>query len=275
MMERGNEYKGVVVQNYASQEDAITAIRALQAAGFDANHVSVIAQDKGVARDVAEVTDTEAAEGAMTGAVAGGAAGAIAAIIAGASAIAIPGIGIAIGGPIAAAIAGAAGGGLLGGLLGLGIPESEARVHEENFKRGDVLISVVAGDREQEARNILTDVSVSDSGTAGIYNPGTTSTGNTILDQGTGANWGVTPPIDTVIGEREGEGYTRGDDVNVVTDTTTSPRAVGRGTTNGERLVTDGESNADVEIIDQTSGELGELDARVIRGDRGTGTQSS
>lgn len=153
--EQSGQYDGVVVQTYATEEEATRAIQALQDAGFTSEHISVIARDESVARDVADDTGTEAEEGAATGAVAGGAIGAVAALIAGASAVAIPGIGIAIGGPIAAAIAGAAGGGLLGGLVGMGIPEDEARGYNERLEAGDIIVSVVAGAREADARTIL------------------------------------------------------------------------------------------------------------------------
>lgn len=156
MIERPNTgNQGAVVQSFATEDDAIRAIQELQAAGFTSDHISVIARDKDVARDVATGTGTEAEEGAATGALAGGVLGAVAALIAGASAVAIPGIGIAIGGPIAAAIAGAAGGGLLGGLVGLGIPEDEARGYNERLEAGDIIVTVVAGNREAEARSIL------------------------------------------------------------------------------------------------------------------------
>jgi hypothetical protein len=154
---RGTKYEGVVVQSFRSEDEAVEAIRRLQAAGFSNDQISVIARDKKVARGVADDTgtDTKAEEGAVAGAVTGGALGAIAAVIAGASAVVIPGIGLAIGGPIAAAIAGAAGGGLLGGLVGMGIPEDEASHWNERFEAGDILVSVIAGARAPEARNIL------------------------------------------------------------------------------------------------------------------------
>ena len=156
-MARRNErtYEGVVVKNFRTEDEAVDAIRRLQSAGFTNDQVSVIARDKNVSRHVAEDTGTEAEEGAVTGAVAGGVLGGVAALIAGASAVAIPGVGLAIGGPIAAAIAGAAGGGLVGGLVGMGIPEEEAKVYNERLEQGDIIVSVVAGNREAEAREIL------------------------------------------------------------------------------------------------------------------------
>lgn len=148
-------YEGVVVQSFRTEDDAVDAIRRLQSAGFSNDQVSVIARDENVSRQVADDTGTEAEEGAVTGAVAGGVLGGVAALIAGASAVAIPGVGLAIGGPIAAAIAGAAGGGLIGGLVGMGIPEDDAKVYNERLEAGDIVVSVVAGNREAEAREIL------------------------------------------------------------------------------------------------------------------------
>ena len=148
-------YEGVVVQSFRSEDEAVDAIRRLQSAGFTNDQVSVIARDENVSRQVADDTGTQAEEGAVTGAVAGGVLGGIAALIAGASAVAIPGVGLAIGGPIAAAIAGAAGGGLIGGLIGMGIPEEEAKHYNERLEAGDIVVSVVAGNREAEAREIL------------------------------------------------------------------------------------------------------------------------
>jgi hypothetical protein len=148
-------YEGVVVQSFRTEDEAVDAVRRLQSAGFTNDQVSVIARDKNVSRQVADDTGTHAEEGAATGAVAGGILGGVAALIAGASAVAIPGVGLAIGGPIAAAIAGAAGGGLVGGLVGMGIPEDEAKVYNERLEAGDIVVSVVAGSREAEARDIL------------------------------------------------------------------------------------------------------------------------
>jgi hypothetical protein len=164
----GRTFDGVVVQSFATEGEAVAAIERLQAAGFTADEVSVIAKDRGVAQHVADETGTQAEEGAVTGAVAGGALGALAAVIAGASAVAIPGVGLAIGGPIAAAIAGAAGGGLIGGLVGMGIPEDEAHQYNERFEAGEIIVSVVAGARESEARQILY-------GTGGTYETTTTT----------------------------------------------------------------------------------------------------
>jgi hypothetical protein len=206
MIDQTRSSEGVVVQDFATDDEASNAIRALQARGFSDNQISVLAarlQEVGGPEDI----DTEAQEGAAIGAVGVGALTAVAAAIAGASAIVIPGIGIAIGGWLAAAIMGAVGGGVAGALVGAGIPEDQASAYQEQLDAGRILVAVQAGPRMTEARQILDDASAETFGPDNIYNPGTDSTGNAILDESIGTTMGVTPPIDTLIGEPEGEGY--------------------------------------------------------------------
>ena len=94
-----------------------------------------------------------AAKGASTGAVLGGLLGAAAVGL-------IPGIGpIAAGGILAGIVTGAgtgaAAGGLAGGLVGLGIPKEEAEFYQGEVEQGRVLLTVKAGDRYQEAQNVI------------------------------------------------------------------------------------------------------------------------
>jgi hypothetical protein len=51
--------------------------------------------------------------------------------------------------------AGVATGGILGAMVGLGISEEEARVYEKEFNAGRAIVTVHAGERAQEARDIL------------------------------------------------------------------------------------------------------------------------
>jgi uncharacterized membrane protein len=75
--------------------------------------------------------------------------------------IAVPGIGLVAAGPIIAALAGAgagaAAGTLVGGLVGLGIPEHEAKVLDDQIRRGGILIAVSCNSPAQEklAKDIL------------------------------------------------------------------------------------------------------------------------
>ena len=88
--------------------------------------------------------DTSAtATGAGMGAVVGGGAG----LLAGLGMLAIPGIGpLVAAGWLAATAVGAAGGAVAGGAVGaivdLGIPEEDAALYSESFRRGGVAVSV-------------------------------------------------------------------------------------------------------------------------------------
>lgn len=90
----------------------------------------------------------------------GGGGGGVIGLLAGVGALAIPGIGpIIADGALASTLAGAgigaAAGGLLGALVGMGIPEEDARYFERGFREGGVLVTVQAGARSTEARQVL------------------------------------------------------------------------------------------------------------------------
>ncbi|MDQ2884529.1 MAG: general stress protein [Chloroflexota bacterium] len=85
----------------------------------------------------------------ITGSVIGGTLGAVAAML-------IPGIGpILAGGLLAATFGGAAIGGIAGGFLSMGLPEHRARYYEQQFQAGHIIVTVKAGDRQQQALNTL------------------------------------------------------------------------------------------------------------------------
>jgi uncharacterized protein (TIGR02271 family) len=107
-----------------------------------------------------EGTGTQAAEGAATGAIGGGVLGGVIGLLAGVGALAIPGVGpIIAGGTLASTLAGAgigaAAGGLLGALVGMGVPEEDAKHFDQGFRAGGTLVTVAAGNREEEARTCL------------------------------------------------------------------------------------------------------------------------
>jgi hypothetical protein len=84
-----------------------------------------------------------------TGALVGGVLGAMAAG-------AIPGLGAVLaGGILAGAVEGATAGGLLGALLDLGVPEPQARSYVEVVEVGRAIVIVQAGERVEEADDIL------------------------------------------------------------------------------------------------------------------------
>jgi hypothetical protein len=153
---------GTVVGLFGDQPSAERAIQSLKAAGFSEQQIGVAVRDRTQQEAMTEATGTQAAEGAATGAMSGGVVGGVIGLLAGVGALAIPGIGpIIAGGALASTLAGAgigaAAGGLLGALVGMGIPEEDARHFERGFQEGGVLVTVQAGSRSTEARQILYD----------------------------------------------------------------------------------------------------------------------
>ena len=100
----------------------------------------------------------KAGEGATAGAATGGTIGGL--VGAALASSIIPGVGPVIAGgllvgAISGAVAGLAGGGLFGTLVGWSIPEEEAKGFEKEFHSGRTVVTVHAGDRYQEAVDIM------------------------------------------------------------------------------------------------------------------------
>jgi hypothetical protein len=151
---------GIVVGLFRKTIGAERAIRDLKDAGFTDTQIGVLMRDPDQERRLVEEAGTKAGEAAAAGAVTGGVLGGLVGLLAGVGALVIPGVGpIIAGGALASTLAGAgigaAAGGLLGALIGLGIPEEEARYYERGLQEGGILVSVGAGARAIEARNIL------------------------------------------------------------------------------------------------------------------------
>jgi hypothetical protein len=138
---------------FETREDAERALLKLEAIGVIASQTSVLATEETRGDFVIE-NNTKAEEGATTGAALGGLAGAVLAGLTSAGAIAIPGLNLVVSGYLVAAVAGfgvgAAGGSILGALVGLGFPENEAKIYEEELGHGSYLIAVKPADSEQK-----------------------------------------------------------------------------------------------------------------------------
>ena len=152
--------EGTVVGLFRDHRQAELAIRELKEAGFTENQIGILMQDRDRQQKLADSTDTKVSEAATSGAIGGGVAGGILGLLAGIGALAIPGVGpIIAGGALASTLAGAgigaAAGGLLGALVGMGIPEEDAQYFEQELKAGAILLTVDAGSRTQEVRQIL------------------------------------------------------------------------------------------------------------------------
>jgi hypothetical protein len=145
--------RSTVVGVFSDRTQAEKAINELRRAGFSDNEIGFILRGNPTEQDEDSSTGTGAAAGVVSGGVIGGVLGAAAALL-------IPGFGPAIAGGILAATLGgaaigAAAGGIIGALTGLGIPEEEARYYQGEFEAGRTIVTVKAGNRYQEALDIL------------------------------------------------------------------------------------------------------------------------
>lgn len=138
---------------FPSREEAERAIQQLKSAGFDPHSMGLIMRDQGEANALAHEQGLRSTAGAATGSVIGGGAGTL---LAATGTLVIPGIGPFIaGGILATALAGGAIGWLAGGLVALGIPHERATYYQHLVEEGWVLLTVEAGRRAAEAREIL------------------------------------------------------------------------------------------------------------------------
>src|SRR5215212_995231 len=140
-------------------QDALEAVRRLEAAGVAQSDISIVSNDPAyrtqddttttgttTARtDTDDDTGTGAGTGASLGTLLGGGAG----LLAGLGMLAIPGLGpVVAAGWLASTLvgagAGAATGGLVGSLAGAGIDEEDAHTYAEAVHRGGTLVTVRA-----------------------------------------------------------------------------------------------------------------------------------
>jgi len=132
--------KVTVSRLYRDYPAAQEAVKLLEAAGIDADDISVIANnsEKWFSPDFV----TAAAKGAAVGAGFGGFGG----VLAGLGLLAVPGLGpVVAAGWLAAAAAGAASVGAAGGIIGLlaeaGVATNDAEVYAESLRRGGSFVS--------------------------------------------------------------------------------------------------------------------------------------
>jgi len=142
-----------VIGTYEDMQAASAVVNELVNAGFDRNHISIIA-DNADDRHSSYVRDNDSgADDVGKGAGIGAALGGVGGLLVGLGALAIPGVGpFVAAGPIAAALAGAGIGAVTGGVIGalvdLGIPEEEAHLYSESVRRGHVLVAAQVPDNQ-------------------------------------------------------------------------------------------------------------------------------
>lgn len=161
---------------YDSYEDAMQAVRDLEAAGLRSDDISMVASNadnwyqgrSGKGRKMTDRVDTDRdgtddrVEGAEAGAGIGAALGAAAGILAGLGVIAIPGIGpvVAAGwlaSTAAGALAGGAAGGIIGALTQAGVTKEDAQVYAEGVRRGGTLVTARVPDSERSRYETILD----------------------------------------------------------------------------------------------------------------------
>ena len=154
---------------YNDRSKVEQAVEALKNANFRSEDISVLFPAGKNTKEFSVEKDTKSPQGAMAGAGTGAAIGGVLGWLAGIGALIIPGAGPFIAaGPIVAALAGAGAGGLAGGvagaLIGMGIPEHEANRYEKRIKKGGILLSVHADDRDltDKAKDILEQTGAED-----------------------------------------------------------------------------------------------------------------
>lgn len=143
----------IVLGLFSDRDSAERTIRDLKSAGFDERHIGLLMKANDRIQFPAPEKPVNAAKGAAAGAVTGGIGGTILGTLA---PLVIPGIGPFIaGGVLVAALSGAAGGALYGALVGQNVPDFAAQRYQRRVAEGDVLVLVDAGEREDEARQII------------------------------------------------------------------------------------------------------------------------
>jgi len=150
-----NADRTTVVGVFNNRSDADQAVQALRQAGFREDQIGFLM--RGQEGQQGGDSGTNAGEGAASGALTGGILGGL---LAAAGALLIPGFGPVIAGGLLASVlggaaVGAAAGGILGALTGLGVPEDEARFYESEVQSGNILVTVKADNRYNEAASIL------------------------------------------------------------------------------------------------------------------------
>lgn len=149
-----------IIGLFKQEGEADAAIRDLERAGFNENHLGVIAPNTVAQRvDLAEDKREGTIQADQKLGTAGGAAvGGLTGLVAGLTALAVPGIGpvLAAGMIAASAGLGATAGGLLGTLTSNSITEEDAYTYAEGVKRGGILVVVRADDQhETEVKGIM------------------------------------------------------------------------------------------------------------------------
>ncbi len=168
---RGTPDSQMILGLFDTVEHAEQAVRNLEEAGFERQHINLLAQEEAVKSLVEDQRADAAKESAAAGAVGGGAVGGLIGLVAGASTAIIMGVGTVLtGGALAAAIGitaagagiGASYGGIFGALMGWGVSEGDVQHFVEGVRDGKILVAVeTERNRSELATSIMRDAGAS------------------------------------------------------------------------------------------------------------------
>jgi len=144
----------IVTATFMNRFDAESVVSELENINITEEQISLVMTDETRGNHFTIEEGNKMDEGAAAGATAGGIFGGVLASLMAATAIAIPGLNLVVAGTLISALtgigAGATAGGIIGALVGLGLPEHEAKLHDDALRNGAVLLAVEAKDGKQK-----------------------------------------------------------------------------------------------------------------------------
>ncbi|UVK46700.1 hypothetical protein BPNPMPFG_002402 [Mesorhizobium sp. AR07] len=138
---------------FDNYDDAVDAVRELEATGIPHADISIVANNS---TDWYDNERSKAADDAVGGAGLGAIVGGAGGLLTGLGLMAIPGVGpvVAAGwlaatavGAVGGAVVGGAAGGIVGALTDSGVPEKDAHVYAEGVRRGGTLVTAKVDDK--------------------------------------------------------------------------------------------------------------------------------
>ncbi|MGE4312784.1 MAG: hypothetical protein AB7E85_00760 [Pseudobdellovibrionaceae bacterium] len=146
----------LVSATFETRMAAEHALRELERIGVSDTQISIVVTDNTRGDHFVMEDHSKADEGFAGGATAGGLIGAVLGAVTTAGTLAIPGLNLVVTGAMVGALAGlatgATTGGLIGALIGAGFNEHEAKIYDEEVRRGSVLMAVKPIDDKQHDR---------------------------------------------------------------------------------------------------------------------------
>jgi len=146
----------LVSATFETRMAAEEALRKLENIGVSDTQISIVVTDETRGDHFVMEDHSRADEGFAGGATAGGLIGAVLVALTAAGTLVIPGVNLVVTGALVGGLAGlatgATTGGLIGALIGAGFNEHEAKIYDEEIRKGAVLMAVKPLDSKQHDR---------------------------------------------------------------------------------------------------------------------------